>query len=293
MRRILFFILFCLIAAVLFFAYQSYEKKKIKDPNAITLYGNVDVRQVDLGFRVKGRIAAMPFQEGDWIEKGSLIAYLDNQPYQDQVEEAKARILSAKASLKNAERLAERRQGLAGTGAISGVEVDDALSSKEVSSATLKEAEAALGVAATQLSDTELYAPSDGVILTRIREPGAIVRDADPIYTLSLTSPIWVRAYVSEPMLGKIYPGMPAEVFTDTPGSSVYHGHVGFISPVAEFTPKTVETAQLRTDLVYRLRIITENPDQGLRQGMPVTVKLLINGKPRDHDNLRQTSASR
>ncbi|MAW82513.1 MAG: secretion protein HlyD, partial [Parvularcula sp.] len=54
----------------------------------------------------------------------------------------------------------------------------------------------------------------------------------------------------------------------------VYKGQVGFISPVAEFTPKTVETRELRTALVYRLRIIVDNPDGGLRQGMPVTVTL-------------------
>jgi HlyD family secretion protein len=67
---------------------------------------------------------------------------------------------------------------------------------------------------------------------------------------------------------------MEAEVYTDTYRGKVYKGKVGFISPVAEFTPKTVETTELRTDLVYRVRIYVDNPDQGLRQGMPVTVEL-------------------
>ena len=77
---------------------------------------------------------------------------------------------------------------------------------------------------------------------------------------------------MSEPDLGRIQPGMMAEVRTDSGG--VYKGQVGFISPVAEFTPKTVETRELRTALVYRLRIIVDNPNGGLRQGMPVTVTL-------------------
>lgn len=276
MKRFLIFLVFCLLIAAAFFAYKEYMHPKEEDPNTIVLYGNVDVRQVDLGFRVSGRIDAMPFQEGDAIPQGNLIAHLDKQPYEDQVRQARARIDSVKASLKNAELLAERRRGLVGTGAISSVEYDDAVSARDVFSANLKEAKAALGVAMTSLQDTEIYAPNDGTILTRIREPGAIVKAADPIYTLSLTTPIWVRAYVSEPLLGKVYPGMPAEVFTDTKDGKVYQGHVGFISPVAEFTPKTVETRQLRTDLVYRLRIIADNPDRGLRQGMPVTVKLRI-----------------
>ncbi len=274
MKRLFFLLIFCLLIGGVIFLYRNYFQEKNKDPNLIILYGNVDVRQVDLGFRVKGRVESMPYQEGDYVPQGSLIATLDKQPYIDLVLQARAHVESVKASLKNADLLLGRRRTLVGTGAISSEEYDDAISSRDVLAANLKEAEASLGVALTNLHDTEIYAPNDGTILTRIREPGAVIREADPIYTLSLISPIWVRAFVAEPLLGAVYPGMRAEIFTDTKGSPVYQGHVGFISPVAEFTPKTVETTQLRTDLVYRLRIIADNPDRGLRQGMPVTVKL-------------------
>lgn len=275
---------------------EFYSKwfSKPENKNVLTLYGNVDIRQVDLGFRVSGRVISMPYQEGDFVPAGALMATLDKQPYEDQVKEAAAHIESVKASLKNAQRLVERRRQLVGTGGISQQEVDDAISSRDVFEANQKETEAALGVAMTNLQDTELYAPSDGTILTRIREPGTVVRAADPIYTLSLISPIWVRAYVSERQLGLIYPGMPAEIYTDTPGGHVYYGHVGFISPVAEFTPKTVETTQLRTDLVYRLRIIAENPDHGLRQGMPATVKLSLSNhaSSQSRENQSPTTSS-
>lgn len=89
---------------------------------------------------------------------------------------------------------------------------------------------------------------------------------------LSLNKPVVVRAYISEPDLGRIHPGMTLDVASDILPKRAYRGTVGFISPVAEFTPKSVETPDLRTDLVYRLRIIVEDPDLGLRQGMPVTV---------------------
>ncbi len=92
------------------------------------------------------------------------------------------------------------------------------------------------------------------------------------MFALTLTSPVWVRTYVNEVDLGRVRPGMAAWVRTDTSGEKGYRGHVGFISPTAEFTPKTVETRELRTDLVYRLRIVVDNPDGALRQGMPVTV---------------------
>ncbi len=246
----------------------------------LKLYGNVDIRQVDLGFRVKGRVVSMPFQEGDFVQANALMAILDKQPYEDAVLQQEARVESAKASLENATTLLKRRKILMGTGGISDQDIDDAAAAERVDLAALKEAVASLGVARTNLNDTELYAPDNGTILTRIREPGTVVKEADPIYTLSLISPVWVRTYVSERQLGLIYPGMAAEIYTDSSEEKVYYGKIGFISPVAEFTPKTVETTQLRTDLVYRLRVVVENVDQGLRQGMPVTVLLRLKQLP-------------
>ena len=93
-------------------------------------------------------------------------------------------------------------------------------------------------------------------------------------YVLSLTKPVWIRAYVAEPDLGRVHPGLMVEVVTDTRPDRPYRARVGFVSPVAEFTPKTVQTPELRTDLVYRLRIIVDEPDPALRQGMPVTVRV-------------------
>lgn len=284
MRRFILLFLFMIVVAIAIYQfnppwlskYTSRWFPKPQQQNELTLYGNVDIRQVDLGFRVSGRVQTMPFQEGDLVRAGELMAMLDKQPYEDQVKQAAAHIESVKASLANAIQLVERRKLLMGTGGISQQDIDDAIAARDVDYANIKEGQAALGVAQTNLKDTEMYAPADGTILTRIREPGTVVREADPIYTLSLLSPVWVRAYVSEPQLGLIYPGMLADVYTDTPGGKIYKGHIGFISPVAEFTPKTVETTQLRTDLVYRLRVIADNPDDGLRQGMPVTVKLRL-----------------
>lgn len=266
-------ILLTALAAGAYYLGRYWEKEE-KNPNELILYGNVDVRQVDLGFRLSGKVQNMPFQEGDFITAGTYMGGLDKRPFEDQKEQALARVESMRAAFANAELILSRREQLKGTLAVSWEDYENAKNSKDAAEANLKEAEAGLALAITNLVDTEIYCPSDGSILTRIREPGSIVRESDPIYTLSLINPIWVRAFVSEPQLGLIYFGMPAEVLTDT--NRVYHGHIGFISPVAEFTPKTVETTQLRTDLVYRLRIITDNPDRFLLQGMPVTVKLRL-----------------
>ena len=140
--------------------------------------------------------------------------------------------------------------------------------------AQLAAEEAAVVQSERRQADSDLIAPSDGVILTRAREKGAIVASGETVFTLTLTSPVWVRTYVNERDLGRIHPGMVASVATDSQPDKLYPGRIGFISPMAEFTPKTVETRELRTNLVYRLRVLVDNPDNGLRQGMPVTVTL-------------------
>ncbi len=245
-----------------------------KNTHELTLYGNVDVRQVEIGFRVPGQVTELAFEEGDHVSEGDLMTTLDNTPYNSEVAQAEANLRGALASFKNAEILLKRRQELISVGGVSQEDLDNAIATRDTLLANLMQAKAALKVAEDNLTYTEAYAPTDGIILTRIREPGTVVNPGDPVYTLSVTSPVWIRAYVDEPNLGEVYYGMPAEIYTDVEGGVVYSGHVGFISPVAEFTPKTVESTELRTALVYRLRIYAENPDRNLLQGMPVTVKL-------------------
>ncbi|MGD9665221.1 MAG: HlyD family efflux transporter periplasmic adaptor subunit, partial [Novosphingobium sp.] len=112
-----------------------------------------------------------------------------------------------------------------------------------------------------------------GMIITRAQEPGAIVQPGATVLTLSISRPLRVRAYVAEGDLSRVASGMKVKVTADG-NDKTYNGVVGFISPRAEFTPKTVETEDLRTDLVYRIRVIVSDPDDGLRQGQPVTVIL-------------------
>lgn len=247
-----------------------------KDVNKryLTLYGNVDVRQVDMGFRVEGKVEKLFYEEGDLVKAGSLMAVLDKAPYDSRVVQAEATVEAAAVRLRNAEILLNRREELIGIGGVSQEDLDTALTNRNQLKADLLEAQANLQVARDNYAFTEVFAPTDGIILTRIREPGSVVLASEPVYTLSVISPVWIRAYVGEPNLGFVDYGMVAKVFTDTPGGKVYRAHVGFISPVSEFTPKTVETMELRTDLVYRLRLYVDNPDWGLKQGMPVTVRI-------------------
>jgi HlyD family secretion protein len=156
----------------------------------------------------------------------------------------------------------------------------------ETQKAMLDSARARLEKAQTALSDTTLLAPSAGIISVRAREAGAIVQAGQTVYTLTLNDPVWIRAYVPQPRLGRIKPGMTVSVSIDSMPGKHYDGTVGFISPDAEFTPKTVQTDQVRDDLVYRIRVIASDPDNVFRQGMPVTVLVPAAQPPalaRDH----------
>jgi len=179
-----------------------------------------------------------------------------------KLDSDQARLDGARARLKAAE------QALAL--AIQGPRNEDIAEAR----ARLEAQKAALALALQQFDYTKLYAPADGTVKTRIVEPGAVVLAQTPVYTLALSDPVWARTYVAEPDLGHVYPGMKAKVFTDSAPGKPYDGWIGYISPVAEFTPKTVETREIRSSLVYRLRVYVKNPDNGLRQGMPVIVHL-------------------
>ena len=127
-----------------------------------------------------------------------------------------------------------------------------------------------------QLEEAELKAPLDAVVRARLLEVGDMASPQRPVYTLAITQPKWVRAFVPEARLGRLVPGMPATITTDSQPEQSIAGRVGYISSVAEFTPKTVQTEELRTSLVYEVRVLVDDPHDLLRLGMPATVHLQL-----------------
>lgn len=262
------FIVFFIIAVAVIF---SFFKLTYRNPNLI-LYGNVDIRDVTLSFAVPGRIFDLKFDEGDQIKKGDVVAILDKVSYKIDLELKKAQLASAVANLEEAERSYNHQKDLLAQKIGSQKDYDDTESDFSRAKAQKDIAQASLDQANLNISDTQIIALEDGIVMTRIREKGSIVGAGSPVYNVSLQNPVWIRTYIDEPNLGNIYGGQKVLVKTDS--GKHYSGKVGFISPQAEFTPKSVETPELRTSLVYRLRIIVENPDKALKHGMPVTIKI-------------------
>lgn len=278
------FLLILVISILIITGTYYYFHHKKPNSDELTLYGNVEIRQVDLGFRVEGKIKKMLVEEGDYVKKGELLGYLDDVNYKARYEKSLAEIRASKALYANSVEQYQRNIPLCADGTTSQVDCDRLLNTKNGSKASLDSAIAASKDARKNLIDTRIYAPEDGIIMTRVQEPGAVVEPSTPIYTMARIKPIWVRVYVPEEQLANIKYGMKADILTDTINPKTgerrkYKGWVGYISPVAEFTPKTVETTDLRTDLVYRVRIYIYELDEYLRQGMPVSVKFNLTDK--------------
>ncbi|MCB2089732.1 MAG: HlyD family efflux transporter periplasmic adaptor subunit [Sphingomonadaceae bacterium] len=291
----------------------------------LSLYGNVDIREVDLSFRSGGEIAAIAVDEGDRVKQGDVLAELSttqlgnrlaeadaqiavneanlarlrNGSRPQELAQARARVSAAQADVTRARAEYNRRQPLVESGAISRTLWDQTVAQLRGAEAGLAEASQALSLARqgprsediaaaraqlgaaqamrnsvrTDLDDTKLVAASDGVVMTRAAEPGAMVQPTQTVLTLAIDRPMRVRAWIGEPDLWRISPGMAVEVSADG-NPKTYKGTIGAISPRAEFTPRSVQTESLRADLVYSLRIIVNDPDDALRQGQPVTIRV-------------------
>lgn len=269
----------CAVTATLIILVYGLVSQYKENSSELTLYGNVEIRQVTVGFQVPGKIVSMSKEEGDTVSKGEVIATLDDTDYKNSLEKAKADVKKAEAISREANLKYERNGPLCLNNVLAKQDYDTLLSNRDRTKADYLAAVAAENLAKNQLEYTEIHAPDDGIITTRIQEPGSIVVAGQGIYTICKNRPMWVRAYVSEPNLGNIKYGMKVKVLTDTVDPKTnklraYEGQIGYISPVAEFTPKTVQSTEQRANLVYRIRVYIDNIDEFLRQGMPTTIKI-------------------
>ena len=314
-----------LLAGLVYVGRQYFFPADHGSAGAETLYGNVDIRELSLAFRVGGRVAEVLIDEGAEIKAGEVLAKLDSEPLRnnlraasatvaalearnrllhkgyrkEDIAQAKAKLMSAQVALREAEQHLERQRGLIADAATTQHALDAAQAQRDQarsvltaqtaqlellqqgfraeelaeSDALLQQARVTQDTAQLALNDSTLIAPSAGIVLTRSIETGSMVQNGATAFSVSLTQPVWVRAYVAEPQLGRFASGTPVKIWTDSRPERAYQGVVGFVSPTAEFTPKAVETADLRTALVYRLRIVVQDADSLLRQGMPVTIR--------------------
>ena len=297
--------------------------------NELTLYGNVDIRQVSLAFEGSGRIKALNVQEGDRVQEGQVLAVLDTQALDiqskqaqaqlvvqqqavdeqdagtrpEEIAQAKAQVVSVQAQLDKATKDLQRYQALfnsTGGKAISKQEIDGAQSNVNTAIASVKERQANLvllekgarkedrtaakaqvdvtkanlDLMQYKIAQSQLRSPVNAVVRARLQEVGDMTTAQKTVYTLALTNPKWVRVYANEADLSEIKIGSTAQVIRDSKPSQPIQGTIGYISSVAEFTPKTVQTEDIRTTLVYEVRVYVQDPNDQLKMGQPVTAKM-------------------
>jgi HlyD family secretion protein len=176
-------------------------------------------------------------------------------PRKEQIEQARAAVEQAKAHAALV-RAGPRREQIA------------------QARARLEQSRQALAAAETRLSYAVVASPLSGVVLSENIEPGEFVAAGTPVVTVGELANVWLRAYISEPDLGRVKVGQATRVRTDTYPGKFYEGRVSFLSSQAEFTPRNVQTEQERVKLVYRVKIDLPNPQMELKPGMPADAEI-------------------
>jgi HlyD family secretion protein len=146
----------------------------------------------------------------------------------------------------------------------------------EARRADIERTRAQLAVLESQLGDTEVYSPIDGVVLVKSAEPGETVAAGATVVTLGDIDHPWLRGYVPETQLGLVKLGQRVRVTTDSFPGKNYEGRVSFIASEAEFTPKQIQTAEERVKLVYRIKVDLPNPQRELKLNMPADAEILL-----------------
>ena len=320
-RKVLLILLIVCIALVFWWYFNP--SKLMDDSKDVTLYGQIDLRTVQLSFSEQEYIEEMYVDEGDAVQSGQVLAVLKKDRLVAQYEEAtarvdaqkevvqrlttglrpqevlqaRARVQAAQIQLKNADSLLRRVKTTTPSGASTRQSLDDAVTAVKLAQAelaveknglslaeegyrkediaeakaNLEGLKAAVQLLRVRMGELQMVAPVDGIIQNRIAEVGELASPTRVAFTLAVAEPKWVRAYLPEPDLGLVNEGMTAAVYSDS-FAEPFEGWVGFIAPQAEFTPKRVETTELRTQLVYEVRVWVDDPDNRLKLGMPVTV---------------------
>jgi HlyD family secretion protein len=368
-----------------------WSRRSSEEPNRIRLSGNIELTQVDISFKLPGKLIERTVDEGDSVRKGQLIARLDDaqlvkqklalvagvqgansmlaqsataeqwqkatlqadleqrhaaihqaQARLDQllagsrpqeIQQAQAAVADAKTLHDQAARDWERAQTLYKNDDISTAQRDQAQARFHSTAAVLKQAmerlaivqegprkeeiaaaraqlaqmqaafkvaeanqletkrraeeiatrradlersRAQLGVTESQLNDTYVYSPIEGVVLVKSAEVGEVLAAGTTVVTIGDVEHPWVRGYIRETDLGRVKLGQKVRVTTDSYPGKEYWGRVSFIASEAEFTPKQIQTREERVKLMYRIKVDVDNPHQELKSNMPVDAEIVL-----------------
>ncbi len=265
-----------IVVVLIILAVVLYRYRNSQEEGGLLLSGNVEVTEVNAGFKVPGRVRALFTDEGRTVKTGEKIAELDSAEFESLVNQSRASVRNAEAQLEKARSDFERYTKLYHDSVVSPQQMESAKTAYEEATSQLQMYHAALRTANVRLSDSMIYAPLDGVVLRKNVEQGETVSAGTPIFTIGDLANPWIKVYVKEDKLGFVKLGQKAEVSVDSFPGKRYEGEVTYISSEAEFTPKNVQTQEERVKLVFGVKVSVKNQNNELKPGMPADVKIIL-----------------
>jgi len=264
-----------------------------RSSNTLTVAGTVEIREVRLSPLAAGRLHRLLKDEGDSVHAGDTVAVLEQPGLSALIEQRRA--LAQAAAIRTAEiRAAEadsqraandlaRARVLATQGIASPQELERLQSGAAAAAARLqsvrasvRESQAARAAAAATASIRDqlvVLSPADGIVLTRFAERGEVIAAGVPVVSVGLVRTPWVRAYVGERFVTHLKTGQDVRIRVDG-SDSVFAGRISEIAPRAEFTPRAALTERERADLVFGIKVSTDDAGGRLKAGMPVQVEI-------------------
>ena len=245
--------------------------------------GRLEANQLYIATKYAGRIKEVMFNEGDTVEAGQIVARMDTSALEAQLRQAEAQVVEAqdarrvalsqvdvkRADFNFAQKQDKRSQELVGTGAVSQREADTdnasmlstraqlvgAKASAIQSDSTIVAAKATADRLRAEIADAVLLAPIRGRVETRLAEPGEVLGAGGRVFSVNDLSDVYMYVYLPESVTGKVPLGSEARIVLDAAPQYPIRAYVSYVSPMAQFTPKTVETAEERHNLTFRVKL--------------------------------------
>jgi HlyD family secretion protein len=270
--------------------------------------GRIEGDHYTVAYKVASRIVQLLAREGDPVKKDQVLLRLDDVQVKARVQQAQAAVNSSKAQLaatridlstlkktvplkiasaraavdhakavlsattvklEQADRDALRNRTLA-EAELGWDQIKSRESQVSAMKAQLEQAKAALDEAQSILDDLTIYAPSTGMITTRIVDIGEVIVAGSPMFDIVDLDRLYLKCYVPEKQIGKLRLGLPARIYTDAFPDNPFSASVRYIASTAEFTPKEVQTPDERVKLVYAVKLYLDaNPEHRLTPGLP------------------------
>ncbi|MEN5091298.1 HlyD family efflux transporter periplasmic adaptor subunit [Pseudomonas protegens] len=261
--------------------------------------GRLEATEVQIASKIPGRLAEVRVNEGDKVLQGQLLARMDTRTLEAQRSQAEAEVLRARENLSAAEANVQLRQSelllanqelkrsqeLFRRGFASQQIIDQQQARLNTGNAAVLAAQAqvaavkaAIGAALAQVAqltseidDSSLRAPIDGIIQLRLAEPGEVLGAGGRVLLLIDPNDQYMNLYLPASVTGRLTVGDESRIVLDALPNQPLQAKISFVAAKSQFTPKEVETRDERQKLVFRVKVRLTQPTAvpQAKPGMP------------------------